>query len=195
MKEFINILGRKFPSRVPSNCFSTNNDADILLEDKEIVGKTIFVREAVSVEYKEQNCFQVINPSQKEIGLWAIDGCFVGNGKALSATYLKKCDAAFGHEKCICFIEFKLNANPLANIKTIRENREKAYEQIESMICFLRDELGQTDTLAFEGYTIEAYICTPPTYPHKNTAITDLAINFLETYQIELFEQNTKIIP
>lgn len=198
MQKFINQLDTIFKgksrAKLPSHCLDNDNEELLFLEDNEKEKKTIFVKESVSEEYAEQNCFTISNRDKKDVYLWAIDGCFVGLGKPLSENYPQKCDCAFGYENNICFVEFKLHALSIAHPKTIQANREKARDQLESTICFLRDAYGQTDTLKIEGYEIEAYICTPTTYPNKNTAITNMSIEFLEKYKIGLFESNDKTI-
>lgn len=59
---------------------------------------------------------------------------------------------------------------------------------------FIRDTLEQTERLTLDDCEIEAYICTPPTYPNKNTAISDMAVEFLDNYGVKLFEKNEKIV-
>lgn len=197
MQEFINNLKNILSERKQSlnNCIVSDNRAELFIEDSDTAGKSIFVTDEFTEEYKLNRCFKLDNPNSKEILLWAIDGCFVGKGKKLSETYPKKCDCIFGYKNFIAFLEFKLDADPLAHSKTIKENREKAIEQIEHTIYFLKNALNITDTFfEIDGYTIEAYICTPPTYPNKNTALTDLALEFLEKHHIDIFEKSDKKI-
>jgi hypothetical protein len=197
MQEFISNLKRILPDRKQSlqNCIAIENRSELFIEDSDTVGKSIFVNDELTEEYKLNSCFKLDNPNSVEILLWAIDGCFVGKGKKLSKTYPKKCDCVLGYKNFIGFIEFKLNADPLALPATIRKNREKAIEQIEHTIYFLKETLNLTDTFfEIDGYTIEAYLCTPPMYPNKNTSITDLALEFLETHGVPLFEKSEKEI-
>jgi hypothetical protein len=195
MRNFITILGNRLPQRQQAllNSISTNAEIAIYLEDNEASGKTVFIADSVSEEYLANKCFKIDNVASKEILLWAIDGGFVRTGRPLSVIYPRKCDCAFGFENFIGFVEFKVNADPLAHWKTVLANRESACEQIGQTIYFIRDALGLTDFLKIEGYTFEAYICTPPTYPSKATAIDSLAIEFLETHRIGLFETSEKV--
>lgn len=197
MQEFINRLKNVLPDRKQAlqKCIVMERNVALFIEDSKAEGKSIFVSDELTEEYQINRCFKLDNPKSNEILLWAIDGCFVGSGQKLSKTYPKKCDCIFGYKNFIAFVEFKLDANPLANPKTVKENRETAIKQIEDTIYFLKDALNITDTFfAIEGYTIEAYLCTPPTYPNKNTALTDLALEFLEKHHIDIFEKNDKKI-
>jgi hypothetical protein len=195
MQEFIGNLKRILPDRRQSlqNCIAIENRSALFIEDSNTVGKSIFVNDELTEEYKLNNCFKLNNPNSKAILLWAIDGCFVAEGTKLSENYPKKCDCVFGYENFIGFIEFKLNADPLAHLKTIRKKREEAIEQIEHTIYFLKETLNLTDPFfEIDGYTIEAYLCTPPTYPNKNTSLTDLALQFLEKHHVDIFEKSEK---
>jgi hypothetical protein len=194
MKNFLHTLSRHLPDRRKAfiNSVSTNQGRLFYLDDSEIYAKTVFADDNVSEEYKINKCYKIDNRALKEITLWSIDGSFVPTGRPLSMVYSKKCDCAFGFENFVGFVEFKVNADPSAHPLTIQKNRETACEQIRQTIFFIKDALGLVD-LKIEGYTFEAYICTPPTYPKKNTAIADLAIEFLETHKIGLFEASEKI--
>jgi hypothetical protein len=195
MRNFITHLSNRLPERKQAllNSISANTESVIYLEDDEVSGKTVFINEGVSEEYLTNKCFKIDNVSSKEVVLWAIDGGFIRTGRPLSSIYPRKCDCAFGFENFIGFVEFKVNADPSAHWKTILANRESACEQIGQTIYYIRDALGLINFLKIEGYTFEAYICTPPTYPNKATAIDSLAIEFLETHKIGLFEVSEKI--
>ncbi len=57
-----------------------------------------------------------------------------------------------------------------------------------------QDEIINRLDVAFGGYrTLEAYLCTPETFPSKNTSISNFAVEFLEEYGISLYEQNYKL--
>lgn len=194
MKKFIEDLKAKLPDRKIqfSNCISSQTSSVIYLEDDKNIGKTVFVAKDKTEEYYTEKCFKIENTNQNEIVLWSVDGCFVGVGKKLSETYPKKCDCIFGFENYIAFVEFKVNADSTAHPKTIKKNREVSIQQLEHTICFLTNVLSIKKFSEFTGYIFEAFLCTPHTYPNKNTAISDLAIAFLEKYDIELFEKNEK---
>jgi hypothetical protein len=195
MQNFIKKLDYLLKSRAtkPSDCITTSQNENLFIEDvKE--QKCVFVDEkGVEKEYLAQKTFTIHNPNRKSISLWAIDGCFVKSGKTLSQKYANPCDCAFGSDNLLCLVEFKLEATSLVPAQ-VEKNRNKAKLQLESTVLFIRDTLGQTDKLMIENYEVEAYICTPPTYPQKNTAISDMAIEFLETYGVALFEKSEKII-
>jgi hypothetical protein len=195
MKDFITNLGSRLPQSQQAaliDSISANSNRVVYLEDNETSGKTVFINNGVTEEHLANKCFKIDNLSSKEILLWAIDGGFIGAGRPLSEIYPKKCDCAFGFDNFIGFVEFKVNATS-SNERTILRNREKACEQIGQTIYFIRDALGLVDFLKIEGYTFEAYICTPPTYPNKSTALDSLAIEFLETHKIGLFEVSEKL--
>jgi len=44
----------------------------------------------------------------------------------------------------------------------------------------------------YQGLSLEAYVCTPETYPRNDASWKELSINFLEEYGIPLFEMNEK---
>jgi hypothetical protein len=196
MKKIIDRLDHLLKGRqtIPSSCLTDNSDVDVYIEDSKVHKKCVF---AIAPEpaYADQNCFKITNQNNKTVFLWAIDGCFVADGKPLSVSFPMKCDCMFGCENYLGFVEFKLDANPLANPKTIAENRETAVEQIEHTIGFLKDALNISGLFKVQGYVIEAFICTPVHYPSKNTAIADLALAFLEDYGVPLFEANHKEVP
>lgn len=194
MQQFISQLTEHFKGRNIPNCVASCSDSRILLEDNGAIGKTIF--STITDElYIEQSCFSIDNPTNKEIILWAIDGCFVGKGKPLSKEYPQKCDAAFGYEGYIAFIEFKLNAKINAHPKTIEANRTKALQQIGDTLLFLKESLQiEGNYFVIEGYTIVAFLCMPPNYPKFSTTNSNEVVDFLEKYGVSLFDVNETII-
>lgn len=194
MQQFISQLIAHFKGRNVKNCITSCSDSLTLLEDNKAEGKTIF--STITDElYIKQSCFSIHNPTNKAINLWAIDGCFTGKGKPLSNKYPKKCDAAFGYEGYIAFIEFKLDAESSANPKTIETNRTTALQQIGNTLLFLKESLQiEGSYFVIEGYTIVAFLCTPPDYPKFSATNTDEAAAFLEKYGVSLFDVNETAI-
>lgn len=190
MRKFIGELDAALNVRkvMPSACLSQSSELVILLEDSKEVGKTIIIEDEVDEEYAKQTCFKIANKDGKEVVLFAIDGCFIPSGKRLSPKYSKKCDCIFGYEGSICFLEFKMDAISL-HPKAIADNRSKACEQIEQTYSFFDDSL-KAKGVDFSSWNLYGYVCTPPSYPNKTTAMTDLTIGFLEKYGLEIFELN-----
>lgn len=97
------------------------------------------------------------------------------------------CDAVFFDEMDFCFVEFKLNATGLREGR-VNKNRIKAISQLSNTIELFDKELHRN----YEGLKLEAYVCTPLTYPRNNTSWVSLAVEFLEKYGIEIFETHEK---
>ena len=130
--------------------------------------------------------FKVVNPQNENIAIWAVDGCFFLKGRAP-----EHCDCIFFNNKDFCFAEFKFNSTT-TNLQTINDNRKKAINQLRSMIIMIDERFGKFN-YNYLGYNVEAYLCTPETYPSKNNAISDFAVEFIESYGVRLYEENIKI--
>ena len=191
MRKFIGELDAALNVRkvMLSACLSQSSELVVLLEDRKEVGKTIIVEGKVDEEYVNQNCFKIANKDEKEVVLFALDGCFVPDGKRLSPKYPKKCDCIFGYEGRVCFLEFKMNAESL-HPTSIADNRSKACDQIEQTYSFVNDTLKLKGTSVSSNWNLVGYVCTPPLYPNKTTAMDDLMIGFLEKNGFEIFEVN-----
>lgn len=98
------------------------------------------------------------------------------------------CDAVFFDEIDFCFVEFKLNATSLREGK-INKNRKKAIEQLSNTIKLFDEKLNKN----YEGLNLEAYLCTPLTYPRNDASWVSLSVEFLESYGIQIYETNEKI--
>ncbi len=107
------------------------------------------------------------------------------------------CDFVLFDEHNFCFVEFKLNAEDISEgdkdelhiIRKIRKNRKKAISQLSNTIDWFDNQLAKN----YEGLGLEAYVCTPESYPKKNTAWEELEVAFLEKYGFPLFEENSKV--
>ncbi|MEA5617051.1 hypothetical protein VB711_04225 [Cronbergia sp. UHCC 0137] len=97
------------------------------------------------------------------------------------------CDFVFFDENDFCFVEFKLNATSPEE-RAIRNNRKKAVKQLENTISWFNYKLAKN----YAGLNLEAYVCTPASYPRFNSSWQELEISFLEDYGIKLFERNDK---
>lgn len=97
------------------------------------------------------------------------------------------CDFVIFDENDFCFVEFKLNATSL-QLRAIRKNRTKAVKQLSNTISKFDDALSKN----YEGLNLEAYICTPETYPREDSSWQSISVAFLETFGIGLFEKTEK---
>jgi len=179
-------LDKAFRDRAtkPSACISFEDDAIFYIDDNEQIGHCVIVKENEEI-IDTSRLFKIINPKNEKIALWAVDGCFFQKGRGT-----EHCDCIFFNNKDFCFAEFKFNSTT-TNLQTIKENREKAISQLRTMILMIDESFGKLN-FDYLGYKIEAYLCSPETYPSKNTAISDFAVEFIEVYGISLYEENIK---
>jgi hypothetical protein len=98
------------------------------------------------------------------------------------------CDFIFFDNNEFCFVEFKLNATSQED-RAVRKNRKKAIDQLKNTINLFDRKLNNT----YNDLKLEAYVCTPETYPRGDKGWTDLAIAFYDEVGISLFEHNEKI--
>jgi hypothetical protein len=131
--------------------------------------------------FDENKIFVVKN--SKKIGFIPIDG-----KKGLLGYGDSYCDFLFFDENDFCFIEFKLNSIS-TEPRAVRKNRKKAVNQLSNTIDFFDNQLYKH----YDGLNLEAYICTPETYPRNDTAWMAIEVAFLEKYGIPLFEKRDKI--
>ncbi len=126
--------------------------------------------------------FTVKNNSLK-VGFIPIDGKsgLLGLGES-------HCDFILFNENDFCFIELKLNADSLEE-RAVRKNWKKAVKQFNNTINLFGEKLNNN----YEDLQLEAYICTPESYPRSNVTWREIQINFLESKGIELYQQNEKV--
>jgi hypothetical protein len=118
-----------------------------------------------------------------KVGFIPIDG-----KKGLLGFGVSHCDFVFFDENDFCFVEFKLNASSTEE-RAISKNRKKAIEQLINTISLFDFKLNRN----YAELNLEAYVCTPESYPRFNASWQELAENFLEENGIPLFESNDKI--
>lgn len=131
------------------------------------------------IERDETKLFQIYNA--KQVVFIPVDG-----KEGLLGFSDSYCDVIFFDETDFCFVEFKLNATSL---KKIVKNRVKAISQIANTIDLFDEKLNRN----YEGLHLEAYICTPLTYPRNDASWKKLSVEFLEKYGISMFEANKKV--
>jgi hypothetical protein len=186
MNPIVSVLDAVFVGRPvnPSICISSKSDNNFLVEDDNTIKRCVFTSPAgLSDDEIAQRYFRVLNPSSREIHLWAIDGCFMPPDGPV------RCDCALFSVDEFCFVEFKTNAtSSLAS--TIRENRRKACEQLENTIQLIKKAVAVEPLFSLVNF--EAYLCSPPHYPSKDTSLFSKRIEFLETYGVLLFEKSEK---
>ena len=98
------------------------------------------------------------------------------------------CDFVFFDDNEFCFVEFKLNATSQED-RAVRKNRKKAIDQLKNTISLFDRKLNNN----YNDLKLEAYVCTPETYPRGDKGWADLAIAFYDEVGIALFEHNEKI--
>jgi hypothetical protein len=196
MREFIryfNENSRPGIRRIDRNTIDHREGREFFIEDSH--DRSVFW-EGDSVEnprYAEFNCFKVRSEIDMTCSLWPIDGQYVRRGNRLSETFPKKCDCAFGTENYLGLVEFKTNSfseNPIS----IKDNQEKAYNQLKDMVNYLKYcmQIPNENYFSILEYKVEAFICAPPHYPRKSATMDQLSIRFLEEVGIELFQRNHK---
>jgi len=187
MNPVISTLDLSFDGRetIPSTCISIDHSEHSLVQDNDISGVCMFVSPSNFAEEEiKRSFFAINNTNRKPIHLWAIDGCFMGPADTI------RCDCSLFTESEFCFVEFKLNAST-STPSGIKKNRRKAYKQLKATINLLFNALTLKN-LTFGNVIFEAYICTPPVWPSKDTSLDSERIEFLEHYGVSLFEKNNK---
>jgi hypothetical protein len=129
----------------------------------------------------EDNLFKITNNTQTIFV--PIDG-----KKGLLKDGNSKCDFIIFDEFTVCFVEIKLNAISTED-RAINKNRKKALKQIINTVTIFDKELNKD----YKGLQLEGYICTPIIYPRQNAEWISLAVEFLEQYNIPVYETNIKI--
>ncbi len=98
------------------------------------------------------------------------------------------CDFVLFDDNDFCFVEFKLNATSLEE-RAIRKNRKKAIAQLKNTIALFDLKLNKD----YSDLKLEAYVCTPETYPRADNGWRDFAIAFYDEVAIPIFEHHEKI--
>jgi hypothetical protein len=135
----------------------------------------------IQLDFDETKIFNIKNA--KIIGFIPIDG-----KSGLEKFGQSHCDFVFFDERDFCFVEFKLNATS-SEVRAVKKNREKAIAQLKNTIALFNHKLSKN----YQDLKLEAYVCTPETYPRANTSWQELELDFLEEVRIPLFESNEKI--
>jgi hypothetical protein len=150
-----------------------------------IENKTFTIRvngkDTVESAFDDTKIFNIIDA--KTVAFVPIDG-----KKGLLGFGDSYCDFVFFDDNDFCFVEFKLNATSLEE-RAIRKNRKKAIDQLKKTIALFDHKLNRN----YNDLKLEAYVCTPETYPRGNNGWRDFAIAFYDEVEIPLFEHNEKI--
>lgn len=171
-------LSFKSRSIKPTGCIETYNDAVFYIADVEKDRCRAFMPTEVTDFDK---VFEVKNPNKKDIALFAVDGCFIKHKP-------EHCDFICFDDTTFSFGEMKFESET-KNYLQMETNRHKAVKQLKSTIEIFKEALKNN----YLGLDIEAYVCTPPHYPNKGTALDDFVLEFIEDYGgINLFEKNEK---
>ncbi len=147
--------------------------------------KTFTIRvngiDTVESEFDDTKLFKIVNA--KTVAFIPIDG---KNGLLKFGDSC--CDFVFFDDNDFCFVEFKLNATSLED-RAVRKNRKKAIDQLKKTIAIFDHKLNSN----YNDLRLEAYVCTPETYPRADSGWRDFAIAFFDEVEIPLFEHNEKI--
>jgi len=138
-------------------------------------------RDTIESDFDETKLFNILDA--KTIAFIPIDG-----KKGLLGFGDSYCDFVIFDDNDFCFVEFKLNATILEE-RAIRKNRKKAINQLKNTIALFDRKLNKN----YNDLRLEAYVCTPETYPRADNGWRDFAIAFFDEVAIPLFEQNEKI--
>jgi hypothetical protein len=187
MNELVQFFDSVFKGRAikPSQCISSDSRGYFLVEDNRLQNQCVIIDpEGLYKEDIDQFYFGIHNPNLQSISLWAIDGCFMGPQPG------KRCDCILFTKSVFCFIEFKVNVQSSAP-QSILEHRNRACLQLRATIEFLFSSLS-SQNIPLNSTKYEAYVCSPPRFPDKDTSMTAERIHFLEKYGVMLFEANEK---
>ncbi|PZO43751.1 MAG: hypothetical protein DCF19_03735 [Pseudanabaena frigida] len=138
-------------------------------------------KDTVASDFDDTKLFNIINA--KTVAFIPIDG-----KKGLLGFGDSYCDFVIFDDNDFFFVEFKLNATILEE-RAIRKNRKKAINQLKNTIALFDRKLNRN----YNDLRLEAYVCTPETYPRGDKGWTDLAIAFYDEVEVPLFEHNEKI--
>ncbi len=173
------------------NCFSMATRATLEIIDYE--GQSYLINENKTITIQSKHGLNIVDVSEidkifkvlnaEKVGFIPIDG-----KKGLLRFGDSHCDFIIFDNNDFCFIELKLNATSTED-RAVNKNRKKGIEQLGNTIDLFDEKLGRD----YSGLNLEAYLCTPKTYPRENAAFKDLRVNFLETKGIQLFETDEKI--
>ncbi len=133
----------------PSACISFESDIEFFIDDNELKGHCIVIKNSEGID--QSRLFKIVNSQNENIAIWSVDGCFFQKGKGP-----EHCDCIFFNDKDFCFAEFKFNSTS-TNLETIKENREKAINQLRSMIVMI-DERFKKLGYDYLGFNLEAYL-------------------------------------
>ncbi len=138
-------------------------------------------QDTIEPDFDDTKLFNIIE--SKTVAFIPIDGKngLLGFGES-------HCDFVFFDDNEFCFVEFKLNASSQED-RAVRKNRKKAVDQLKNTIALFDHKLNSN----YNNLKLEAYVCTPETYPRGDKGWTDLAIAFYDEVGIALFEHNEKI--
>ncbi|MDD4730149.1 MAG: hypothetical protein PHN55_15535 [Dysgonamonadaceae bacterium] len=132
----------------------------------------------------EKDTFRINNPTEKELYLLSVDGCWFRSSDK------SRCDGIIFDDLVLCFFELKLNATSTRN-KRKKDNFKKAISQLEETINHTRTAF-HTNNVELE-HNLEAYVCMRPnSYPNNKASVNQKRVEFLERNRIPLFPENEK---
>lgn len=170
-------LNAAFPQCATNRCLDVENAVEFKIIDTDEGRSTIYRGDSSTLSYPY---FTVINPHSKAINFLAIDNCIYFNCDG------KKCDFALYDESVFCLVEIK---SALGSASTRRVKRKEAIQQLRANIVSFKG------CLDFGGYKVEACICVgyKVSSPRSKASNQSLAKDFIDNYDVELFEGNEMI--
>lgn len=179
VKNFIDDITELFNSCKITDCITKTTQAEFLIQDDETTQRPYITFQ------QNSNGFRIINSSNTELFLLAVDGCLFKSDQG------ERCDGVILGINDVCLFELKFNTTSTRGNRK-RENFKKAISQLESTIDFFKTSFHSKSKNIFD-YNIEAYICMPDTsYPRDRASRNQKKVSFLEKNGVPLYDENIK---
>ncbi len=171
----------------PTDCIRISNEAELLVFDDKLKGHCICKLFEEASEEERALSLTLINPNEREIAIWAFDGCFIS-----SKITGKRCDLIFFDASDFCFAEFKMEVQSTSSLHNILAKRTDAIEQLKASFDILRNAFAERAT-SWPTMSYFAYVVTPAFFPSKDTSMADFAIDFWDETNAKLIEATSRI--
>ena len=184
-------LNFAFPQRF-NHCFSIDTRSELDIIDYK--GQSYFIEQiidnqtvVIKTRHGNKTIFGIESDKTFKLSKATITGLIPIDGtEGLLGFGDSHCDCIVFNTRDFCFIEMKLNATSLTKVN---QNRNKGVQQLSNTIDLFDTKLNRN----YNDLHLEAYLCTPKTYPRQNAAFQAIRLAFLEEKGIELFEADEKI--
>jgi|GEM_PF-1903115 len=159
--------------------FEHGNSAQLFACDSNEKGYSTFISDTSGVG--KDKCFIVRNNKHIDVFLWRIDGVLYGKDT--------KCDCAILTSTQLDFVEFKTNAANSSS-EAIRQNYEKACDQLSSTIKDVKRKCGGVNILIEKERSLKAFAVFNRTVPRITAYENNLKRKFLKENKIRLSFEN-----